>query len=172
VEQQRDAFTYSGTPWNWADAMELRHRQMNELVKPGQINVKYSAGGIIDVEYAVQYLQLLNGALHPEIRLTNTLNALLGLRKLQIIREDDYATLHSGYLFLRNLIDGLRIVRGDATDLVLPDERSDEFKSLARRLGYKDRDRQQAAAHLGADIRETMKRVHAYFTLRFAQKPA
>ena len=144
---------------------------MNELVKPGQTNVKYSAGGIIDVEYAVQYLQILNGALHPEIRLTATLDALLGLRKLQIIREDDYTTLHAGYLFLRNLIDGLRIVRGDATDLVLPDERSEEFKALARRLGYKDRDREKAAARLGADIRETMTRVHTYFATRFAQEP-
>jgi glutamate-ammonia-ligase adenylyltransferase len=58
VEQLRDAFTYSEAPWNWADAMQLRRRQMNELVKPGQTNVKYSAGGIIDVEYAVQYLQI------------------------------------------------------------------------------------------------------------------
>ncbi|HET9942429.1 MAG TPA: glutamine synthetase adenylyltransferase, partial [Terriglobia bacterium] len=141
--------------------------QMQELVKPGQINVKYSAGGIIDVEYAVQYLQLLNGAIHPEIRLSNTLDALEGLRRLQIIRETDYKTLQDGYLFLRNLIDGLRIVRGDATDLVLPGEGSEEFKALARRLGYRERDREEGAARLANDIREWMKRVHDYFVLRF-----
>src|SRR5678816_4480217 len=147
--------------------MQLRRRQMNELVKPGQTNVKYSAGGIIDVEYAVQYLQILNGALHPEIRLTATLEALLGLRKLQIVREDDYATLSAGYLFLRNLIDGLRIVRGDATDLVLPDETAEEFKFLARRLGYRERDRNRAAATLATDIQNVMKNVHDYFVMRF-----
>ena len=170
VEEHRDAFTYSGAPWDWADAMQLRQRQMNELVKPGQTNVKYSAGGIIDVEYAVQYLQLLNGAEHPEIRVTATLDALLGLRRLQIIRENDYATLHDGYLFLRSLIDGLRIVRGHATDLLLPEEGSEESKSLARRLGYKDRDRAIAASQLHAHIRETMKRVHDYFRMRFADR--
>ena len=169
VQEHRDSFTYSGAPWDWADAMQLRQRQMSELVKPGQINVKYSAGGIIDVEYAVQYLQLLNGAEYPEIRVTSTLDALWGLRRLQIIRENDYATLHNGYLFLRNLIDGLRIVRGDATDLLLPEEKSEECKALARRLGYRESDRAKAATHLHADIRETMKRVHEYFDMRFAR---
>ena len=167
VEAHRDKFVYSTAPWNWADAMELRLRQMRELVKPGQINVKYSAGGIIDVEYAVQYLQLINGAEHPQIRLSNTLEALERLRHLQIIRETDYSTLHKGYLFLRNLIDGLRIVRGDATDLVLPAEASDEFKSLARRLGYRERDREKGAARLADDIRLWMGRVHEYFVMRF-----
>jgi glutamate-ammonia-ligase adenylyltransferase len=167
VEAHRDSFSYSRLPWNWADGMELRRRQMLELVKPGQTNVKYSAGGIIDVEYAVQYLQLINGADHPEIRLSNTLDALAGLRRLQIIREADYATLHNGYLFLRNLIDGLRIVRGDATDLVLPVETSEEFKSLARRLGYWERDRQKGAVRLAEDIRGWMNKVHEYFVVRF-----
>ena len=167
VVAHRDRYTYSGLSWDWADAMQLRRRQMLELVRQGQVNVKYSAGGIIDVEYAVQYLQLLNGAEHREIRLSNTLDALQGLRSLQIIREADYATLHDGYIFLRKLIDSLRIVRGDATDLVLPEETSDEFKSLARRLGYRERDRTKGAARLLADTRETMKKIHDYFTLRF-----
>ena len=167
VEEFRDAFSYSGEPWNWADAMQLRRRQMKELVKPAETNVKYSAGGIVDIEYAVQYLQLLNGAGHPEARLPNTLEALEALRRLQIIREADYATLRDAYLFLRKLIDGLRIVRGDATDLVLPDEKSEEFKSLARRLGYRQGDRTQCAALLTADTRQWMSRVHDYFVMRF-----
>jgi len=167
VEAHRDGFTYSGDPWNWENAMHLRRRQTRELVKPGQTNVKYSPGGIIDVEYAVQYLQLLNGKDHPEVRVPNTLEALDQLRRLQIIREADYIMLHASYLFLRNLIDALRIVRGDASDLVLPEETSEEFKSLARRLGYRERDRREGAAKLAADIRETMKKVHDYFLMRF-----
>jgi glutamate-ammonia-ligase adenylyltransferase len=75
--------------------------------------------------------------------------------------------LRAGYLFLRNLIDALRIVRGDASDLVLPDEASDEFKSLARRLGYREKDRSRGAALLSADIRQWMKKVHDYFLGRF-----
>ena len=140
---------------------------MKELVKPRDVNVKYSAGGLIDIEYAVQYLQLLNGKEHPEIRVPTTLEALSHLRRLQIVRESDYRLLHSSYLFLRNVIDALRIVRGDASELVLPDESTDEFKSLARRMGYREKDRVKSAARLAADIRESMEAAHAYFLTRF-----
>jgi [glutamine synthetase] adenylyltransferase / [glutamine synthetase]-adenylyl-L-tyrosine phosphorylase len=167
VEAHRDSFTYGGQAWDWQDALHLRQRQMKELVKPGDVNVKYSAGGIIDIEYAVQYLQLLNGREHPAIRVPTTLEALGHLRRLQIVRETDYRLLHSSYLFLRNVIDALRIVRGDASDLVLPNKDTDEFKSLARRMGYREKDRVKSAAHLSADIQEFMEGAHAYFLTRF-----
>ena len=168
VESHRDKFTYGDEVWDWQNALHLRRRQMRELVKRGTVNVKYSSGGIVDIEYAVQYLQLLNGKNHPEVRLSNTLEALNALRRLQIIREADYEVLNKAYLFLRNLIDALRIVRGDASDLVLPEETSEEFKSLARRLGYREKDRAKGAALLAADIHESMKKVNDYFTARFA----
>ena len=167
VEERRDSFTYSGTPWDWENAMHLRRRQTRELVKPGQINVKYSSGGIIDIEYAAQYLQLLRGKDHPELRVTNTLDALDRLRRLSLISEAESETLRAAYLFLRNLIDALRIVRGDASDLALPEADSDEFKSLARRLGYRERDWKRGAEKLAADIRRWMKEVNSYYVTRF-----
>ena len=163
VEAHRDTFCYSGAAWDWENALHLRRRQMRELVKPGQTNVKYSAGGIIDIEYAVQYLQLLNGKDHFELRVPNTLETLDQLRNLDIIGAPEYETLQAAYLFLRKLIDALRIVRGDASDLVLPEEASEEFKSLARRLGYREKDRSQGAALLAADIRRWMQKVHDHF---------
>ena len=75
--------------------------------------------------------------------------------------------LRAAYLFLRNLIDALRIVRGDASDLTLPEGDSDEFKSLARRLGYRERDWKKGAAALAADIRQWMKKVNSYYVERF-----
>ena len=170
VEQHRDAFTYSGAPWDSENASHLRRRQTRELVRPGETNVKYSAGGIVDIEYAVQYYQLLHGRDHPGLRLTNTLEALTQLRRLRFIEESDYILLSSAYLFLRKLIDALRIVRGDATDLALPAETSDEFKSLARRLGYRQRDRAKSAIALAGDIREWMTKVHEHFVTRFEEK--
>jgi glutamate-ammonia-ligase adenylyltransferase len=167
VEAHRDVFTYGGGDWDWENALHLRRRQMRELVKPGTINVKYSPGGIIDLEYATQYLQLVHGAEHSSLRVTNTLEALDQLRRLEIIQKADFDVLHPAYLFMRNLIDALRIVRGDASDLVLPDETSEEFKSLARRLGYWGHDRTQAAAFLATDIRQWMKKVNLYFRDRF-----
>jgi glutamate-ammonia-ligase adenylyltransferase len=165
VEAHRDRYTYSGLPWNAEDALHLRRRQMRELAKSGEINVKYSAGGIVDVEYAIQYLQLVHGAAKPELRLTNTLDALDQLHRSGIIERDRFEVLRDGYSFLRKLIDALRIVRGDASDLVLPEESSDEFKTLARRLGYRERNWKKGAALLAQDIRQWMGRVHEQFPL-------
>jgi glutamate-ammonia-ligase adenylyltransferase len=167
VEAHRDAFTYSDAEWDSENALHLRRRQMRELVKPGEINVKYSAGGIVDIEYAVQYLQLLHGHLHPSLRVTNTLDALHRLRETGLVGQEEYSELHAAYLFLRNVIDALRIVRGDASDLLLPPQDSEEFKSLARRLGYRKKDRAKNAAALAADLRQEMKRVHNRFLARY-----
>ena len=68
VERLRDSIVYSGATWNLAEALELRQIQIKELVQPGTINVKYSSGGLIDIEYSVQYLQVMHGHQHPELR--------------------------------------------------------------------------------------------------------
>jgi glutamate-ammonia-ligase adenylyltransferase len=48
----------------------------------------------------------------------------------------EYETLTAAYVFLRHLIDALRIVRGHARDLVLPSPDAEESTFLARRMGY------------------------------------
>ena len=117
---------------------------------------------------------LLRGKDHPELRVTNTLEALAQLRRLSLISEAESEMLRAAYLFLRNLIDALRIVRGDASDLALPEEDSDEFNSLARRLGYRERDWKRGAEKLAADIRRWMKRGQLVLRLafQFAQRAA
>ena len=57
VEAHRDAFVYSEEPWPLETALHLRERQSKELVPSGKIHVKYSSGGLIDIEYTAQYLQ-------------------------------------------------------------------------------------------------------------------
>jgi len=167
VETHRDAFAYSGQPWDLATALDLRQRQVKELVEPGQTNVKYSPGGLIDIEYAVQYLQLLHGHRHPELRTPNTLEALRALDQTGVLAPDKVTALRDAYLFLRTLIDGLRIVRGNAKDLVLPPSDSDEFVFLARRLGYTTEQWQEGAKTLGADISRHMERTRQFFSREF-----
>jgi len=167
LEALRDRFTYSGAPWDRENALRLRRRQARELVKPGQVNVKYSPGGIIDIEYAAQYLQLLHGHEHPELRTTSTLEALDRLCQLCLISGAEHAELRAAYLFLRNLIDALRIVRGDARDLILPAETSEEMIALARRLGSRAADWEESARSLAAEARERMREVRAFYLARF-----
>lgn len=168
VERHRDEFVYSAEPWNLAEALELRRRQVKELVEPGQVNIKYSPGGLLDVEYGVQYLQLLHGHRHPVLRTPNTLEAITALSAARILSREEAVGLRQAYLFFRTLVDGLRIVRGHAKDLVLPERESEAFVFLARRVGYTTEHWEEGAAKLDADLRRHLSATSAFFTARFA----
>jgi glutamate-ammonia-ligase adenylyltransferase len=167
VEAYRDAFVYSGAPWDLAAALDLRHRQIKELVEPERTNVKYSPGGLLDVEYAVQYLQLMHGHAYPRLRTPSTLEALAALGEIGLLGQEESKLLREAYLFLRTLIDALRIVRGNAKDLVLPPSDSEAFVFLARRMGYTAERWEEGAAQLAAEIARQMGQTKAIFDSQF-----
>jgi glutamate-ammonia-ligase adenylyltransferase len=169
VEMHRDAFVYGMEPWDEETALDLRRRQIKELVEPEQVNVKYSAGGLIDIEYAVQYLQIMHGHRRPALRHVNTLRALAALAQEDLISPQEAERLEKAYTFIRKLIDGLRVVRGHAKDLVLPETYSDEFVFLARRLGYTTEDWQAGAKRLQSDIEQHMSGTRKFFEKRFGR---
>jgi glutamate-ammonia-ligase adenylyltransferase len=167
VEDHRDEFVYSPEPWDVERALHLRARQIRELVEPGKVSVKYGPGGIIDIEYAAQYLQIIHGASNPELRTPSTLVALEALRSAEILPDAEHLILREAYVFLRQLQDSLRMVRGHSRDVVLPDEESDEFKFLARRLGYHDVSWSESSRHLAKDIHRHRAGVNRVFLGRF-----
>ena len=167
VEDHRDQFVYSAEPWQLEHALHLRARQIRELVEPGKVSVKYSPGGIIDVEYTAQYLQIIHGAANPALRTPSTLVALDALGSAQILRDDEHGILRDAYVFLRRLQDSLRMVRGHSRDVVLPDEQSEEFESLARRLAYHDASWSESSKHLANDIHRHRTSVNRVFLGRF-----
>ena len=167
VEAHRDAFVWSGAPWDRENALHLRERQARELVPAGRFSVKYSPGALVDVEYSAQYLQIQHGNDHPELRTPSTLEALERLRALRILGEDDHRGLHDGYVFWRRVADGLRMVRGNARDLLLPEDGSQELGFLARRLGYPGAGGREAGKALAADVARHREGVNGFFTTRF-----
>jgi glutamate-ammonia-ligase adenylyltransferase len=167
VEAHRDAFVYSGQPWDLAAALSLRRQQLKELVEPGQVNVKYSPGGIVDIEYTAQYLQVMHGHAVPDLRTPNTLEALAAAERHRLLPAREARALHDAYLFLRSVIDALRIVRGHAKDLVLPDVGSDEFIFLARRMGYEEDNWQAGAKKLDQDVGRHMEQARTTYANRF-----
>jgi glutamate-ammonia-ligase adenylyltransferase len=169
VEAHRDRYVYSGAPWDLAAALDLRRQQLKQLVELGTVNVKHSAGGLVDIEYAVQYLQLLHGHKYQTLRTSNTMQALLALVERGIVGRSDGEQLRKAYLFIRMLIDGLRIVRGNAKDLVLPAPDSDEFIFLARRVGYQTEEWQAGARHLQTDLEEHMRKTREFFEKMFGK---
>src|SRR5262249_47497718 len=101
VENHRDDFVYGGQPWDLARALHMRARQIREIVESGRISVKYSPGGIIDVEYTAQYLQIIHGQTKPEVRTPSTLVALERLRSTKLLSEKEHRALKDAYVFLR-----------------------------------------------------------------------
>jgi glutamate-ammonia-ligase adenylyltransferase len=167
VEAHRDSFVYSGAPWDLPTALDLRRQQLKQLTQPGQVNLKYSAGGLIDIEYAVQYLQVMHGHDHPSLRTPNTLQALAALVNEGLIARTDGAGLRKAYTFIRMSVDGLRMVRGNTKDLVLPPSDSEEFVSLARRVGYTRDDWRAGARDLQSDIQQHMTLTKTFFERMF-----
>ena len=114
----------------------LRTRMEVELAreKAGSYNIKTGRGGIVDIEFMVQYLQLRHGVDYPEIRSTNTLLALKAMRLCSVLCEDDFVTLQEGYKFLRRLENRLRLIHDYSINDLGGDQKY--LDTLARRLGY------------------------------------
>jgi glutamate-ammonia-ligase adenylyltransferase len=118
------------------ELLAMRERMEREIAdeSPGRYNSKLGRGGIVDVEFAVQFLQLAHGADHPRIRTPSTPRALALLLEEGLLAPQDHAPLQMGYRFLRRLESRLRIVRDRSVDR-LP-ESGEELLRLARRMGY------------------------------------
>lgn len=136
VIELRDEFVYSGERFDVTAMRAMRERQVRHLVTGGAFNLKYSPGGLVDVEYLVQGLQITYGRGLPELRQPNTREAMAALARTGILSAEDYSRLRKAHTFLRWMIDSLRVVRGNALDVTAPSEDSEEYAYLARRLRY------------------------------------
>ena len=87
----------------------------------GQWHVKLGQGGIRDIEFFMQILQLVNAGKHAELRHTNTLAILRELQQLGFIRQQEKEEINSAYLFLRRLENRLQMVDEQQTH-TLPDD--------------------------------------------------
>lgn len=170
VEIIRDAFVWSGAPWDRENALHLRDRQARELVPPGRVNVKYSRGCLVDTEYAVQYMQLLHGGERPALRTPSTLEALDHLQEAGLFSADEAETLRKAYRYWRGVAEALRMVHGSAKDLLLPEPESEELGFLARRMRYEGRTWQDAARALVTDVEACRDRTRTLFERRFGDE--
>ncbi|MBI5048254.1 MAG: bifunctional [glutamate--ammonia ligase]-adenylyl-L-tyrosine phosphorylase/[glutamate--ammonia-ligase] adenylyltransferase [Deltaproteobacteria bacterium] len=133
---------YAAAP-NDEDLKELyriRKRMEVEISKEGlgKYNIKFGKGGLVDVEFAVQVLQLKLGRQKPSVRKANTADAINALKDIDIISKTDYEILINAYNFYRLLENRLRIVQNRAEGEIIKD--SPELLSLAKRLDYKGDD--------------------------------
>ena len=119
---------------------EVRKRMEVELGKEtsGRRHVKYGVGGLVDVEFLVQTLQLVHGARRPGVQAPGTLAALSGLARAGALETPDADALADHYRFLRRVSAALRLLSvrpSDTIDLAGPVP-----SRVAVALGYPSRD--------------------------------
>jgi glutamate-ammonia-ligase adenylyltransferase len=150
------------------DIVMMRKRMEEEVGKESaaHYNIKQGAGGLVDIEFITQYLQLRHGRQHRRVRVPGTYNALRSLRKERLLEEDDYRILLRAYLFIRLLESRMRIVSNQVTSDLSRDPV--KLQLLARRMGYTDEAAPAGAAgqklladyeQLSAAVREVFERI-------------
>ena len=97
-------------------------------------DLKAGRGGLLDIDFVVQYLQLCHGAA-TDVRAPSTLDALAALQRQGHLDPPSARTLEQGYRFLRRLESRLRMVR-DRSAARLPATAAG-LEVMARRLGYR-----------------------------------
>jgi glutamate-ammonia-ligase adenylyltransferase len=118
----------------------LRQRMETELGKetPGSFHVKFGRGGLVDVEFVTQAIQLCHGAGHPEIRRANTLAALDAIGRAGLLPAREVETLSAHYRFLRTVSATLRFFGARPADVIqtagpIPDRVARALETPGRR---------------------------------------
>lgn len=119
--------------WHRADADEVRRMRHRVEEAGGSGSVKRGPGGIVDIEFLVQMLQLKHGRRLPRVRTPNTLEALASLAQAEALSADDCAFFTGSYRFLRTIEGRLRLINSTARDK-LPEDRT-ELAKLAHLMG-------------------------------------
>ena len=155
----QDKFEYGGL----IEISRLRERMEQELAKEATKgkNVKLGFGGLADIEFAVQILQLMHGKKFSRLRDTNTLSTLQSFVALGLVHQVMGEELRDSYLFLRNLECVLRIIRQNPTTN-LPKENK-ELAPVARLLGYEGEDADSLADALLTDYDLHTQRVRKHY---------
>ncbi|EGI75671.1 bifunctional [glutamate--ammonia ligase]-adenylyl-L-tyrosine phosphorylase/[glutamate--ammonia-ligase] adenylyltransferase [Hylemonella gracilis] len=127
--------------YNVFEALRVLHRQIREHAnkrsagRPERSNdVKLSRGGIREIEFIVQLLQVVRGGQFPELRTRPTLTALQRLAAAGLMPAATAAALAEAYVFLRKVEHRIQYLDDQQTH-VLPTQDAD-LRWMARSLGY------------------------------------
>ncbi|HVT65590.1 MAG TPA: bifunctional [glutamine synthetase] adenylyltransferase/[glutamine synthetase]-adenylyl-L-tyrosine phosphorylase [Mycobacteriales bacterium] len=111
-------------------------------------HLKLGRGGLSDVEWTAQLLQLQHGAELPELRTTATLEALRAATAADLLSETDARALEDAWVIASRVRNAIVLARGRASDVLPSDVRT--LAAVARAMGY-------AAGHSG-DLLEDYRR--------------
>jgi len=136
--QAFQSFTYPRlvSPEVLDEIARLKARIEREVVGSDKLNhhVKLGMGGIREIEFTIQTLQLLEGAKNPILQTASSIKGLTNLLNLQILSREDAYDLKESYFLLRNVEHRLQMVNNQQTHTIPADEPAQ--KALALSLGF------------------------------------
>jgi [glutamine synthetase] adenylyltransferase / [glutamine synthetase]-adenylyl-L-tyrosine phosphorylase len=157
--RQHQPFIYpkSPTPDLLDEIASIKRRIERDIVGPDKLerDVKLGRGGIREIEFIVQALQLVHGARHPFLQETSMLKALRALRELDLLPRAEVLTLDQTYRFLRRVEHRLQI-EGEQQTHTVPHEPG-PLQQLAGSLRF------SSAEDFTAELRERMRAVRPIF---------
>ncbi len=132
----------------------LKRQIEHRAVVSGQdkTNIKTGYGGIRDIEFTIQFLQLLNGGAITTVRTPNTLDAIRLLAEANCLNLQEADLLRQNYCWLRQLEHRLQIMF-DLQTHTLPDD-PHEVARTAKRMGYKQDSGLAVLVQFQADLQE------------------
>jgi glutamate-ammonia-ligase adenylyltransferase len=166
--RQLQPFIYpkSPTPDLLDEVAAIKRRIERDVVGHENLawNVKLGAGGIREIEFVVQALQLIHGARHAFLQETSTLRSLQSLHELDLLPSGEIVALDQAYRFLRRVEHRLQIEAEQQIHTV-PQE-PDALRRLALSLGY------SSSQQFTMELQEQMKQVREIFRRVISQTPA
>ena len=143
-----------------AEILRLRERMERELGREtaSEISLKYGRGGLVDVEFAAQALQMAHGH-DRSIRTPTTRHALVRLRDAGVLDATHADALLSGEKLLRRTLLATRLV----TERSSLCHGTASASTVARKLGYRQRAQRTAEEALFEDLASTRERVRDAF---------
>jgi glutamate-ammonia-ligase adenylyltransferase len=144
------------------EAIRRMRYRMEQGARTG--NLKRGPGGVVDIEFIVQMLQLVHGGREPAVRAPETLRGLVALHAAGFVTAERFAFLERAYRTLRSIEGRLRLL--DAAARHDFPTAPDEQRKLAHLLGY---DRPDA---LVQDVQATTARTRAEFERIFNETEA
>lgn len=117
------------------EVYDMRMRIENEKGLPYEKNnIKAGYGGLLDIEFIAQMLQLKYGCRSEAFRTPNTHDAIHEFKVAGVIKDRDFNSLHKGYLFFRHLENLVRIYENTDTSVI---PKSDELREkIANFYGF------------------------------------
>jgi glutamate-ammonia-ligase adenylyltransferase len=179
IEKVTERFAYGKglTPEGIGEIHHLRMRMERELSGEDEtrFNLKKGRGGLVDIEFLTQMLQLTHGFRYPELRHRETLHALRALNEVKILKKGEYNLLADGYLFLRSLDHRLRLERDQSIDAF--EREPGRLGRIAQAMGYykgsrgtRDKRAAKAGQKLLRDYETRRDRIRACYERYFLQE--